>query len=107
MKRAATNKITITNDKPPRQMNTYRLWQENRLDQEYTATRDELIDRLKAWLEAKGIEYVHSYNTEQLIRFFLTDKEGGMNSVFEEGDFPAFIEDLRPIIMQYEKATAI
>lgn len=84
-------------------MKTYQLWKDNRLDQEYTATREELTAKFKTWIEAKGIDYVHYYNTERLIRFFLTAPDG-MSSVFNESDLVAFIEDLRPPLMAWEKS---
>ncbi len=83
-------------------MKQHRLWKDNRIDQEYSVDRDDLAAQFDAWLGMKGIEYVNYYNTERLIRFFLTDKEG-MSSVFDESDFPAFVEDLAPAILQFEK----
>ena len=86
-------------------MKTHRLWKDNRIDQEYQVERDDLQQQFNAWLGLKGIDYVNYYNTERLIRFFLTDKEG-MSSVFDESDIVAFVEDLDPVIRAFEKQNA-
>jgi len=83
-------------------MDTYRLWKNNRIDQEFTVGRDELKERFAAWLKSKGREYVSAHNSELLIRFFLTAQEG-MSSTFEESDFVAFYEDMRPCVVDFDR----
>lgn len=88
-------------------MDTYKLWKDNRIDQEFTVEREELVGRMEKWLAAKGVHYVNYYSTERLIRFFITDQgDNGMSSVFNELDFVAFVEDLAPVIRDYEKSHA-
>ncbi len=82
-------------------MSKHRLWKDNRIDQEYRIGATELQERFLAWLKTKGMDFVNYYNTERIIRFFLTDKEG-MSSVFEESEFAAFVEDLGPMVHQFE-----
>lgn len=82
-------------------MKTYTLWKDNRLDQEYKIDREELIKRFAAWLQTKGAAWVAYYNTERIVRDFLTANEG-MSSVFNEADVVAFIEDLSPAVREYE-----
>lgn len=87
-------------------MDTYRLWKDNHIDQEFTVGREELQQRFTEWLREKGAAHIEYYSGEMLIRHFLTSKDG-MSSTFEETDFPALYEDLgsRPVfVLEYLNA---
>lgn len=86
-------------------MKNYKLWKDNRLDQEFAVTPDELKARFDTWLNGKGIAFVNHYNSERLVRFFLTAKDG-MSSTFEEDDLPGIMEDIGQCIADFEKANA-
>jgi hypothetical protein len=86
-------------------MKTYKLWKDNRLDQEFEVDADTLSTRFAEWLESKGVGYVNYYNTERLVRFFLTAKDG-MSSVFEEAEFPSIMKSIGDCVASFEKSHA-
>jgi hypothetical protein len=68
-----------------------RLWRENRINQEWSISDEDLIERFQKWprrartIVWRGIEYA--------LRLFITDREdrGGLNSVFDEEPFQQFL----------------
>ena len=80
----------------------FNFWKDNSIDQHFTLTESVLKEKFEAWLPTKDIAWINHYNSERIIRFFLTDKQG-VSSVFEESEFDAMYEFLKPIVVAHEK----
>lgn len=64
-----------------------RLWRENRTDQEWTATDDELVSGFLQWADS----HLSNLRVEMQVRAYLVATDGA-HSAFEEPDFQAFCE---------------
>lgn len=72
---------------------TITLYKENRTDKAYTVTLQEIADKFMA-SPYNHDDYHNSWPLERTIRAFLT-ADDGMNSVFDESDYPTIHEAIR------------
>jgi hypothetical protein len=69
--------------------NTIKLWRENRVDQEWELSFEEVLNRFRV-SEFFGLEEW----LDRRLRAFITDQKG-LNSVFEEADYQKLLEKAR------------
>lgn len=75
------------------------FWKENKIAQHFTLTSEEVSDKFRSWLLTKDQSWIDYYNSERIIRFFITDPDG-LNSVFDEGQFDRLFSFMQPIILE-------
>lgn len=80
----------------------FNFWKENKLDQHFTLTDEELKTKFSAWLKTKEQDWIEYYNTARLIRFFITSQEG-LNSVCDELEMNEMYDTLLPIVLERVK----
>ena len=66
------------------------MWKNNRLDQAWSISTDELAERFMNSIEAQHVRQ-GAYRLEPAIRLFITGNQG-LSSVFEERDMPEIYE---------------
>jgi hypothetical protein len=76
-----------------------KFWRENKTDQLFELEAPALKAEFKKWLLRQSKIFRDSFNSERLIRFFITDKKG-LNSVFDEGDFDNIYNICRPVLLE-------
>ncbi len=81
-------------------MKVFKFWKDNRVDNEFEKTQDDLERLFRQWLPGKEKEWLEYYSSEVVIRSFLTDKDG-VSSVFKESDFWEIYDFLKPIYLQF------
>lgn len=83
----------------------FQFWKDNRLDQKFTLTADELVDKFKTWVASKEVAWINYYSTDRAICAFITDKEElkGLSSVHDSNEFQVMYELLRPIYIDAHK----
>lgn len=81
-------------------MKQFNFWKDNEINQHHLKTEDELKQLFKDWLPTREIAWLNYYNSERIIRYFLTDKTG-VSSVFEEREFDDMYWLLKPVYMDY------
>lgn len=83
-------------------MTTFNFWKENKLDQHYTLTKEEVILKFVEFLSKKDQDWINYYGG-QTIRAFIGDKEHGLNSVGDDKEFYAMDSMLHPIVIEHMK----
>ena len=81
-------------------MQTFKFWKDNKLNQEFNLTKDQLISRFRKWLPNKEYDWLHYYGSYQIIPTFIAEKEG-LSSVFEQSDLHIIIDELEPEFYDY------
>lgn len=81
-------------------MKQFTFWKNNRNDQQHTKTGDELAAAFKLWLPGKEVAWLNYYNSDRIIRHFLTSHDG-ICSVFEEIEYQAMYEILKPVYLEH------
>lgn len=80
-------------------MKEFNFWKENKLDQHYTLTKEELITNFCQFLSKKDQDWINYYGS-QSIRAFIGDKEIGLNSVGDDKEFHEIDSILHPIVVE-------
>jgi hypothetical protein len=82
-------------------MKTFDFWRENKTTRHFQLTENELLQLFPQWLNTKDIEWINYYNSERVIRSFITE-DNGLNSVHEQTQFEDLYKLLQPQIIKYE-----
>ena len=64
----------------------FTFWKENKVDQEYKLTLEEIKDKYRAFCKAKGFDWLVYYG-HATVNFFIGDNELGLNSVAESDTY--------------------
>jgi len=99
MKNTTTGK-PMTFNKP---LHKFDFWLENKTAQHYDLDTVSLQERFNAWLPTKKMEWIKYYSSDRIILDFITSKEG-LNSVFEQVQFPEIYKILYPELRKFETA---
>ena len=78
----------------------FTFWKENKTDNEYQLTAEELVDKFKAWLLRKDQEWLEYYNIVMIVRCFITANDG-LKSTFKESEMPSILSHLERIYLLY------
>lgn len=73
-------------------MKQFTFWKENKTDQEYTLTLDEIKAKYKVYLETKEQSWIEYYG-HQTVNSFIGDKDG-LNSVADTDTITALRDEL-------------
>jgi hypothetical protein len=76
-----------------KEQKVFTMWKDNRTDQEYTITPDELKVKFAEWMKTKEKGYLEYYHS-QLVKIFLGANDG-MSSVFNYED----LEEMMKVLM--------
>lgn len=87
------------------QTQTFTFWKDNRLDQQFTLTAEELQTKFLAWMKQRKKDWLEYY-AFNLVRTFITAKDG-LSSVFEESDYEKIELLLREIKWRYLNSIGI
>ena len=82
-----------------KQQKQFKFWKENKLDQEFSMTIDEMKPKFVEWMKTKETDWL-AYYSAAVARLFITD-ETGLNSVFEENDLGAINKGLSETKWEY------
>ena len=75
------------------------FWRDNRLDQHFQMNGVELREKFRPWLSTKEDAWFNYYNTDMIVRAFLTAKDG-ISSVFEEDQYNQLYLALQPVVSE-------
>jgi len=79
---------------------TFKFWYENKVTDERTYSMSDIIQLFHEWLKKKDRDWIEYYGTQQIVTFFIADKDG-LNSVCDQKDVPELVERMKPIILDY------
>lgn len=80
------------------------FWKDNKLANHYQLTLSELIYKFKVWLQKQDMNYLNNYNTDRIVRNFITSNEStGLRSVFDEKQYEGMFKHFQQALTQYEK----
>jgi hypothetical protein len=77
----------------------FKFWKDNRIDQEFTMTIDEMKPKFIEWMKTKEADWL-AYYSAAVARIFITDKTG-LSSVFEEKDLGSINKGLSEVKWEY------
>ena len=86
---------TITKNVNP----TFKFWIENKIANEGTFFVSDIRQQFEKWLKKKETDWIEYYGYEQVISYFIGDKDG-LNSVGELDRFQELVGFLKP---EYKK----
>jgi len=75
-----------------------KLWRENRLDQEWELSEDEILAR---FIKSEHFNYYQKgWTLDRALRAFITalESEGGLNSVFEEDEYNILLDKVDALV---------
>lgn len=77
----------------------FTFWKENKTDQEYSLTVDEIKDKYRAFLELQDLDWIMYYGHAG-VNFFVGD-EKGLNSVTDQENYQELQELLMDVRHNY------
>lgn len=80
-------------------MKIFKLYKENRTDQEYELNEEQMIEEFEKWLPTRDPDWLFYYS-QQCIRFFVCHGHG-LNSVADSSEIRRIEETLVPVLDQY------
>ena len=81
----------------------YDFWKENKLDKNFELNSNHLKERFLDFLKKQKVEWIEYYDSDMIIRVFITSKDG-LSSVHKEEQFEYMYAELKPEIAKYEKS---
>jgi len=83
-------------------METFVLYKDNKLDQKYKLTADELKEKCKKWLQTRDPSVLIYTSSElAIISFVCGNRKKELNSTPEDGEFDEIKKLLIPLLTQY------
>ena len=81
-------------------MNKFNFWKENKIDQHFTLTETDLVEKFKEWLSNKQRNWLDYYTTHEVLCSFIGET-AGLSSVQEPKEMDAMVKLLKPIKQKY------
>lgn len=79
---------------------SFKFWYENKVADERNYFISDIIQQFQKWLKKKERDWLAYYGTEQVVTFFIGDKEG-LNSVCEQKDVPELVRRMKPALREH------
>jgi hypothetical protein len=81
-------------------MNKFNFWKDNRKDQHFQLTGEELTEKFLAWMRQQERDMLEYYSSDRVIRIFITTKDG-LSSVFDEEQWDEIFNLCKPVYMEF------
>lgn len=79
---------------------SFKFWFENKINDERSYFISDIAQQFEKWLKKKDRAWIEYYGYEQVIPFFIGDKDG-LNSVCDMRDLPEIIRRLKRFYKQH------
>lgn len=76
---------------------TFQFWKDNKIDQHYTLTIEQLKEKFKKWLKTKDPVWIEYYSSEQIVLTFITAKDG-LSSIHEQKELSDLVSSLKKVL---------
>ncbi|MDB0600287.1 hypothetical protein PL373_13360 [Tenacibaculum maritimum] len=83
------------------QKQTFKFWKENKLNQEFELSLDEIKNKYREYLKTKEKSWIEYYG-HQTVNAFVGDKDG-LNSVAESEDYSLLQDELSEVRNEFYK----